>query len=74
MNTQTLINEAVSLPVEERAMMVDTLLKSLNQPESEIDKKWAAVAKRRISELKSGQIKSIPGEEVFSKIWSRFDK
>lgn len=74
MNTKTLINEAVSLPVEERAMMVDSLLKSLNQPESEIDKKWAAVARRRISELKSGQVKSIPGDEVFAKIWSRFDK
>jgi len=74
MNTKALISEAVSLPVEERAMMVDSLLKSLNQPEAEIDKKWAAVAKRRISELKSGQVKPIPGDEVFAKIWSRFDK
>lgn len=74
MNTKTLISEAVSLPVEERALMVDSLLKSLNQPESEIDNKWAAVARRRVNELKSGQVKSIPGDEVFAKIWSRFDK
>ena len=72
MNTNTLITEAVSLPVEERAMVIDTLLKSLNLPESEIDKKWAAVARRRLNELNSGQVKSIPGDEVFAKIWYRF--
>jgi putative addiction module component (TIGR02574 family) len=74
MNTKTLIDEAMALPVEERAMIVDSLLKSLNQPESELDKKWAEVAKRRIHELKSGQVKPIPGDEVFAKIWLRFDK
>lgn len=74
MNTKTLITEAVSLPVEERAILVDSLLKSLNQPEAEIDRKWAVVARRRLSQLKSGQTKPISGDEVFSKIWTRFDK
>ena len=69
MNTKTLISEAMSLPVEERAMIVDSLLRSLNQPESEIDNKWATVARRRIRELQLGEVKSIPGDEVFAKIW-----
>jgi len=74
MKTKDLIAEALSLPVEERAMFVDSLLKSLNPPESEIDKKWASVAKRRLEELRSGEVKAIPGEEVFKKIWNRFSK
>lgn len=74
MNTKTLITEAVSLPVEERVILVDSLLKSINQPEAEIDRKWAVVAKRRLNELKSGQTKPISGKQVFSKIWARFDK
>jgi putative addiction module component (TIGR02574 family) len=74
MNTKELIDEAVSLPVEERALVIDSLLRSLNQPESEIDKKWAAVAKRRLAELRSGSIEAVPGQDVFDKIWNRFEK
>jgi putative addiction module component (TIGR02574 family) len=74
MNTKELIDEAVSLPVEERVLVVDSLLRSLNQPESEIDKKWAAVAKRRLDEMRSGSAEAVPGEEVFEKIWKRLDK
>ena len=74
MNTIDLINEAVLLPVEERALVIDTLLRSLNQPESEIDKKWIIVAKRRISGLKNGVVTAIPGEKVFEKILNRFEK
>jgi len=74
MNIKQLIDEAVLLPVEERAIVVDSLLRSLNQPESEIDKQWASEAKRRLSELRSGHVEVIPGNEVFSKVWDRFEK
>ena len=72
MNTKDLIDEAVSLPVEERARLVDSLLQSLNQPETEIDKKWASTAHRRLNELKSGSVKAIPGKKIFEKVWKRF--
>ena len=74
MNTKQLIDEAVSLPVEERALVVDSLLRSLNQPESEIDKIWAKEAKRRLDELRSGRVEAIPGGEVFKQVWERFEK
>jgi putative addiction module component (TIGR02574 family) len=72
MKTKDLIAEAISLPVEERAMVVDSILKSLNPPESDIDKKWAAVAKQRLQGLRSGEVEAIPGDEVFKRIWKRF--
>jgi putative addiction module component (TIGR02574 family) len=74
MNTKELIDEAVLLPVEERALVVDSLLRSLNQPESEIDKNWAAVAKRRLSEMRSGSVEAVPGQKVFESIWKRFEQ
>lgn len=74
MNTNELIDEAVSLPVEKRILIVDSLLQSLNQPNSEVDEKWNEVAQQRLLEMRSGKIKSIPGEQVFKNIWEKFEK
>jgi hypothetical protein len=65
MKIKDLIDEAESLPVEERAMVVDSLLRSLNPPESEIDKKWAAVARGCLEEVRSGAVAGVPGEQVW---------
>ena len=71
MKTKELISQIISLPVEDRAFVVDTVLKSMNPTDAETEKKWIAAAKRRASELRSGNVKAIPGDEVFSKIWNR---
>ena len=71
-NTAEIIHDAESLPVEERTLVVDSLLRSLNPPDPEIDRKWGAVAKRRLAELRSGRVTPVPGEEVFAKIRQRF--
>ena len=71
-STAEIVREAESLPVEERTTVVDSLLRSLNQPDPEIDRKWAAVARRRLQELRSGRVKPVPGEEVFTGIRQRF--
>lgn len=72
MKTMDLIAEAISLPVEERVLVVDSLLRSLNPPETDIDMKWAKVAKKRLSELRSGFVEPVSGDLVFKKIWDRF--
>ena len=71
MNTKQIIEEVISLPVEDRALIADSLLRSLNQPQSEIDNAWREEANRRLDELRSGRIKRRPGNEVFDKIWER---
>jgi hypothetical protein len=72
MKTKDLIAEAISLPDEERALVVDSLLRSLNAPEPTLDAKWAAVAKQRLKQLKSGETTAIPAADVFKKIETRF--
>jgi putative addiction module component (TIGR02574 family) len=71
MKAKDLIAEAMSLPVEERAMVIDSQLKSLNSPETDIDRKWTAVARNRLAELRSGEVKPVPGDEVFKRIWNK---
>ena len=72
MNTGELIQEAISLPVEERALIADSLLRSLNRPESEIDREWGGEARRRLAELRSGSVPAIPGQRVFDAIGDKF--
>lgn len=63
-----IIQEASSLPVEERAIVIDSLLRTLNPLDSEIEKEWVKVAKRRQDELRSGRVRAIPGDDVFANI------
>ncbi len=74
LGTKEIIKQASSLPVEERASLVDSLLKTLNAPNEEIDRKWTEVAKRRLEEILSGKVKTIPGNRVFKKVRERFSK
>jgi hypothetical protein len=73
-DTEKIIEEALSLPVEQRAFIADCLLKSLNTPSPEIEKAWLEAARRRIAEIRSGEVTPVPGNEVFDKIKRRFAK
>ena len=74
MRLQDLIDEASALPVDERALVVESLLKSLNPIEAGIDEKCVEVAESRLDELDSGKVNPVPGDEVFRKIRSRLYK
>ncbi len=69
-----IIREAELLPVEERTILVDSLLRTLNPPDLEVDRKWVKVAKRRLEELRSGRVKGISGVKVFAEVRERFGK
>jgi len=71
LKTDELLNEAMSLPVELRAQLVDALLKSLNPAQGEIDELWAAEAEKRVAEIEAGQAKLILGQEVFGNLQKR---
>ncbi len=73
-STEDIIQEAAALPVEERIIVVDSLLRTLNTPDPDIDREWVGVAKRRLAELRSGRVKSIPGDQVFARIRERFER
>jgi len=73
MTTRKLIEEALSL-LEERALIADSLLRSLNVPNAAMDAKWTEEAKRKLQELRSGKVKPVPGDDVFSEVLGRFAK
>ncbi|MCD4700958.1 MAG: addiction module protein [Candidatus Aegiribacteria sp.] len=73
LGAREIVKEAESLPVEERAFIIDLLLRTLNSPEQEVDQKWIKLAKQRLNEIRSGHVTAIPGDQVFSEIRERFD-
>jgi putative addiction module component (TIGR02574 family) len=73
-STEELISEATSLPVDIRVQLVEKLLQSLNPTEKETDELWAAEAERRVQEIETGTVKTVPGDEVFKKIRDRLAK
>jgi putative addiction module component (TIGR02574 family) len=67
--TAKLTDQILSLPCEDRIYMVDKLLKSLNAPShDENDRLWAAETEKRIDELDSGKVQSIPGDQVLAEL------
>jgi len=74
MSTQTIIDEAISLPVEQRTQVVESILASLNQPQPDIDKLWLEVAEKRLAQMQDGTVETFSEEEVFKEIFETFQK
>ena len=69
------IEEVLSLPADIRLNLVEKLITSLNLPiDEDIDHLWAEEAERRISQIEAGEVRIVPGEEVFSKIRAKYGK
>ena len=71
---EELISEAISLPIEIRLQLVERLLESLNPSHKDIDELWAIEAEKRVAEIEKGEVKTVPGEEVFRKLHDRLKK
>ncbi|MGH7938021.1 MAG: addiction module protein [Bryobacteraceae bacterium] len=69
MTIDQLAHEALSVPSEARALLADKLVKSLDATEvGSIDALWAAEAKRRRDEVRSGEVQTIPGDEALARV------
>ena len=74
LNTRELIEQIESLPVENRAQIIDSLLRTMNQPDPEVDAAWAIEAQRRLNDLRSGRVQRIAADDVFAKARERFNR
>jgi putative addiction module component (TIGR02574 family) len=72
--TNELISIVESLPIEIKTTLIEKLLNSLHPSQKEIDELWTKEAERRVSEIKTGKVKAIPGDEVFKEIQKKYYK
>lgn len=74
-NSTKVVNDALSLPPKSRAKLAEKLLESLDDPrQREIDRLWAEKAEARINAYEKGDIKAVPGKEVFRRLRPRKTK
>ena len=66
MRGKDILKEALNLAPAEKFIVVEGLLKSLDEPDSELDKIWADEAERRLEAYRDGKLKGIPMEEIFN--------
>ena len=68
---EKLIQQALGLPPDERAVVAERLLSSLEPELSEIDQLWGLEAEDRLHEYERGEVETIPAEEVYKAIKNR---
>ena len=67
-----LLQEASQLPEADRAELAGRLLDSLHgEPDEGVETAWAEEIERRIRQIDSGEVKTIPWEEVRAKLYAR---
>jgi putative addiction module component (TIGR02574 family) len=65
MSTKQLLEEALKLDANEKFALVESLLKSLDEPDLTLDAIWAEEAAKRLQAYREGRLDGIPMEEVF---------
>ncbi|MEK6528397.1 MAG: addiction module protein [Nitrospirota bacterium] len=70
--TKELISMVESLPIDIKTALVERILNSMHPSQKEIDALWAKEAEKRVKEIKTGKVKTIPGDKVFKEIQEKF--
>ena len=65
-----ILEAALKLDPEEREGLIDELAASLDA--TDLGEYWEAEIKRRIEDVDSGKVKTVPSEEVFARLEQRF--
>lgn len=67
MRLPDIIEEALHLPPQERYIIIESLVQSLNKPDEEIDEMWIEESKKRLKAYREGTAKTVTYEQVFGK-------
>jgi len=65
MRSKDVLAKALQLKPDERFMVVEGLIKSLDEPDSSLDAIWAEEAEKRLQAYRSSNLEGIPMEEIF---------
>ena len=64
----TVLQDALSLSLEERSRIATRLIESVDDDDFELSPAWQAEIERRIEDVRSGKSRRIPHEEVMAEM------
>jgi putative addiction module component (TIGR02574 family) len=69
-----LLEKALTLSTQDRGLLIDRLIESLDEGPGEegVEQAWDEEIKRRVSDIRSGKAKMIPGEQVLQELAQEF--
>jgi putative addiction module component (TIGR02574 family) len=69
-----LLEKALALSTQERGLLVDRLIASLDDEPAEegAEAAWDEEIKRRVDDIRMGRVKTIPGEQVLRELAEEF--
>jgi putative addiction module component (TIGR02574 family) len=69
-----LLEKALALSTQQRGLLIDRLIASLDDEPAEqgVEAAWDEEIKRRVDDIRSGRVKTIPGEQVLKELAEEF--
>ena len=64
-SSETLLKKALQLKPQDRFLLVDGLIRSLDEPDGEIDVIWIEEAGKRLIAHREGKTQGVPFKSVF---------
>jgi putative addiction module component (TIGR02574 family) len=64
-SSKNLLEKALKLKPQERILLLEGLLHSLDEPDKDLDSIWSTEAKKRLNAYRNGKIKDVRYEDIF---------
>ena len=67
MSANEIIQQAIDLTPQERYLVIESLVQSLNEPDKNTETLWIEESQKRLKAYNKGTLKTVSFEEVFEK-------
>jgi putative addiction module component (TIGR02574 family) len=70
-SVKSVLDQALKLPANDRAALVENLILSLDKPDPILDAQWLREAEDRLAAYHSGELVAVDVEQVFGELGKR---
>jgi putative addiction module component (TIGR02574 family) len=69
-NTQAVIRDALALDVDQRSVVANVLINSIDHAEAvdNVDDAWRVEVSRRLDEMRTGAVQPVDADELFAQL------